>query len=266
MLGIAEKDLGRLDPAEAWYRKALDLARGLSDQRQVGATRQNLGILYQTRAEALPETAAAAPERDRLLAAAVTEIEASLAVWQAMGNRVYEASSHSQLGILHRLRGDLDRAETQTRQALAIRESLDHPDTWKVYANLADIARARNDAPTAADWQSKADAKRAEMKRRAAGPAPAPGDQPAAPDRQLTVALLALAQSVHQARTQHRAPEPDTAEALAQLAGLPDPLGAFGRFLQALARGEDPPPPPGLPEPLAQVAAALLEALAGAPP
>ena len=158
----------------------------------------------------------------------MTEIEASLAVWQAMGNRVYEASSHSQLGILHRLRGDLDRAETQTRQALAIRESLDHPDTWKVYANLADIARARNDAPTAADWQSKADAKRAEMKRRAAGPAPAPGDQPAAPDRQLTVALLALAQSVHQARTQHRAPEPDAAEALAQLAGLPTPWARSG--------------------------------------
>jgi len=266
LLGSAEMDLGRLDPAEAWYRKALDLARGLGDQRQTGITRQNLGILYQVRAAALPETAAAAPERDRLLAAAVTEIEASLAIWQAMGNRLGAASSHAQLGILHRLRGDLDRAETQAHQALAIRESLDHLDAWKDYANLAEIARARGDTSAAADWQSKADAKRAEAKRRAAGPAADAGDPAAAPDRRLMEALLALAQSVHQARTQHRAPEPDTAEALAQLAGLPDPLGAFGRFLQALARGEDPPPPPGLPEPLAQVAAALLEALAGAPP
>ena len=191
----------------------------------------------------------------------MTEIEASLDVWREMGDRLHEAASHFQLGILHRLRGDLDRAETEALRSLEIVEPLNQPDLWKDYANLAEIARARGDAPAAADWQAKADAKRAEVACLAAGQG-----GPAAPDRQLMDALLALAQSVHQARTQHRAPEPDTAEALAQLAALPAPLGPFGGFLQSLARGEDPPAPPGLPDPLAQLAAALLAALAGAPP
>ncbi|WP_295390038.1 hypothetical protein [uncultured Thiodictyon sp.] len=76
-------------------------------------------------------------------------------------------------------------------------------------------------------------------------------------------ALTALAQAVYEARTQQRAHAPDVAESLAQVAGLPAPLGAFGRFLQALARHENPPPPPDLPAPLAQLAAALRDALAG---
>lgn len=79
----------------------------------------------------------------------------------------------------------------------------------------------------------------------------------------LDTAATWQAQAVYQARTQHRAPAPDVAEALAQVAGLPAALGAFGHFLQALARNEDQAPPPDLPDPLAQLGAALRDALAG---
>ena len=49
-------------------------------------------------------------------------------------------------------RGDLDRveAEAEARHAPAIWEPLGHPETWKVDANLADIAPTRGDADTAA--------------------------------------------------------------------------------------------------------------------
>ena len=73
-------------------------------------------------------------------------------------------------------------------------------------------------------------------------------------------ALLALARAVHQARSAGQPLPPDAAEALAQLAGLPAPLGDLGAFLQAVAEGQSPAPPP-LPEPLDQLAEALLEAL-----
>jgi tetratricopeptide (TPR) repeat protein len=255
ILGNAEQDLGRLDPAEAWYRKALGLAEGLGAHKQIGVTRQNLGNLSQKRAEAAQDPA----ERDRHLAAALVEVEASLAVWQAMKNRVYEAASHFQLGVLHRRRGDLDRAEAEARQALAIYEDLGHPETWKVYANLAKIAQARNDHPAAAQWQAKAEAKRAEVERLAADPGSGPG--PAGLDPRLVEALMALARAVHLARTRGQLLASDAAAALAQVMALPDSLGPFGRFLDGLARGADPAPPAGLPAPLDQIAAALLEAL-----
>jgi hypothetical protein len=73
-------------------------------------------------------------------------------------------------------------------------------------------------------------------------------------------ALLALARAVHHARTAGEPLPPDAAEALAQLAGLPAPLGDLGAFLQAIADGRTPAPP-ALPEPLDQLADALLEAL-----
>ena len=272
LLGTAEQMLGRLDPAEAWYRKALGLAEQLGVQAQVGGTRQNLGILFQHRAEGLPgDDPAAAPERARWLTAAVAEIEASLAINQQRNDRLGAASSHTQLSQLHRLRGDLDRAEAEARHALAIREPLSHPETWKVYASLADIARACGDAATAADWQAKADTQREAQERRARGDDtgdPAGGGPDAdpgagagtAPDQQLMDALLALARAVHQARTAGEPLPPDAAEALAQLAGLPAPLGGLGAFFQAIADGRTPAPP-ALPEPLDQLADALLEAL-----
>jgi hypothetical protein len=64
---------------------------------------------------------------------------------------------------------------------------------------------------------------------------------------------------VHHARTAGEPLPPDAAEALAQLASLPAPLGDLGAFLQAVASGRTQAPP-SLPEPLDQFAQALLEA------
>ena len=287
LLGSAEMILGRLDPAEAWYRKALDLAGPHGDQTQIAGTRQNLGILFQTRAERAPDPIqhpdphpnAAAPaagqvgnRRDHWLAAAITEIEASLAIKQQVNDQLGAAASHYQLGVLHRLRGDLERAEAAARRSLAIIEPLDQPDVWNDYANLTEIARARGDSAAADQWQAKADAKRAEMQRRARGSEDAAdAADPAAAalqNRQFLDTLAALAQAVYQhqaaAAAQPTAPvqplPPDLAEALAQLSQLPPPLTTYGAFLQALVAGQRPIPPP-LPAPLDQLAAELLQAL-----
>jgi hypothetical protein len=61
--------------------------------------------------------------------------------------------------------GDLDRAEDHLCQAAGIWEPLEHPDVYKVYANLAQVARNRGDAEAAAEWQTKCDAKIAELER-----------------------------------------------------------------------------------------------------
>ncbi|WP_295385102.1 TIR domain-containing protein [uncultured Thiodictyon sp.] len=108
LLGTAEKDLNRLDPAEAWYRKALALAEVLGAQSQIGITRQNLGILFQLRALALPSDGGGSQgaERDRWLAAAIAEIATSLTIKQQMGNPLGAAASHYQLSVLHRLRAE----------------------------------------------------------------------------------------------------------------------------------------------------------------
>lgn len=169
LLGTAEQDLGRLDMAEAWYHKAISLAQALGDRHQIGITRENLAMLQQVRAE----SAADPTERHRLLAEAVTEIESSLVIKLEMGNRLGEAVSRFQLGVLCRLLGDLDRAEAEARQALAIREPLNHPDTWKDCASLAEIARVRGDQSAATDWQARADALRATFEGLAAAPKPA---------------------------------------------------------------------------------------------
>ena len=65
--------------------------------------------------------------------------------------------------------GDLDLAEEQLLKGLEIRESLNLPDTWKYYANLAEIGEARDDVEAAAAWSAKRDAKLKEVRRLAGG-------------------------------------------------------------------------------------------------
>jgi len=60
LLGTAERARDHFDAAEVWYARSRELARELDDQDQLAVTAQNVGILYQTRAEqaADPETRA----------------------------------------------------------------------------------------------------------------------------------------------------------------------------------------------------------------
>ncbi len=186
---------------------------------------------------------------------AVASIGESLAIKLEMGNQVGAASSYSQLGQLQRMLGELDGAEESLRQSMAIRESLNLPDVYKDYAILADVARDRGDAKAAAEWQAKYDAKLAELERLRRG------DGPAGVPAQLVQVVLALARAVHEARVRGAALPADAAEALAQLSGLPAPLGDVGAFLRGVADGETPAMPSDLPSELGEVLEGLVGAL-----
>jgi hypothetical protein len=259
LLASAERLRGHLDAAEAWYARARELAIQLKDRHHQATNAQNVGILYQTRAEA----ASAAPVRAALLRQAIASVEESLAIELEMGNQVGAASSYGQLGVLYRKLEDLGKAEENMLQALKIHESLNLPDVYKDYDNLADIARARGDAAAAARWQAKYEAKLAELERLRRGEGTEAGEQARQSERQqLAGFVLALAQAAYAARAGGAPLHPEAAEALAQLADAPPPLGGVGLWLQAVAAGQDvPPPPPGLPPDLAQILDALLEAL-----
>ena len=255
LLASAERERGELDAAEAWYGRARQLAGQLHDRHQLAVTAQNLGILYQTRAKAL---AADDPSRRAWLDKAVASVQESLEVWLATDNQVNATASYSQLGILHQMRGDLDAAEQNALKSLQIREQLDHPDLWKVYANLANIARARGDEKSATEWQAKSDTKRAEIKRRERPE----GTSTLRVDEKLIKYLTELAQVSYSVRAQKAAIPPEVAEALAQLQDARAPFNEIGAFLQAAASGKPLlPVPSGLPKQIELLLESLKEAI-----
>jgi tetratricopeptide (TPR) repeat protein len=257
LLASAEVLRNHLDAAESWYGRSRELALERGDRAQLAATAQNLGILYQTRAEGAEDVA----QRDAYLCQAITFVEESLAIEFDMGNQVGAASSHFQLSVLYWMLGDLDHAEEHAMQALNTFESLNLPNVWKDYSSLADIARDRGDTAAAETWQTKYDAKLAEVKRLRRGPDGAGAG--ATPD-DATKAILALAQAAHAARFHATSLPLEVAEALAQLASFPAPVGAIGTFLERVADPKAPLPndiPPGLPAPLTDILTQLLDAL-----
>ena len=257
LLATAERQRGQLEAAEAWYARSRELALQLNDRYHQAVVAQNVGILYQTRAERTADPIA----RAAFLRQATDSVQESLAVWLELGNQVNAAASYSQLGVLYRMVGDLERAEQHTRQALQIRESLNLPDVYKVYGNLAEIARTRGDEEGAARWQAKYEAKLAELERLRQGRGD--GETGEQGDRKLAQAILALAQAVYRARaTGGRVPS-DVEEALAQLEQAPPPLGSIAPFLRAVGSGQPVlPVPPVLPGELASILQALAQAVA----
>jgi tetratricopeptide (TPR) repeat protein len=255
LLATAERHRGELDAAEAWYARSRQLAEQLHDRHHLAVTAHNSGILYQTRAEALAE---GNPARRAWLDKAVASAQESLSLKLESQNQIGTASSYNQLGILHRMRGDLDAAEQTMRQALAIYEPLDYPELFKVYAQLAMIARARGDETSAAAWQAKYETKRAEIERRERGE----GTSAPRVDTQLIKFLTGMAQVSYAVRAQKAAIPPDLAEALAQLHDAQAPFNAIGAFLQAAASGQALlPVPSGLPKEIELVLEGLKEAI-----
>lgn len=256
LLASAELRRGQLDAAEAWYGRARELALKLGDRYHLGGVAQNVGVLYQTRAEQAADT----ETRAAWLHRALVSIEESLAIKLERNNQLGAASSYFQLGVLHRMLGDLDLAERKLREALGIWEPLGHPETWKIYGNLAKIAAARGDAATAAEWAAKHDAKLAELRQRRGGGGNGAGLG------QLAGPLLALAQAVYAARASRAELDPQAAEAVATLCGLPSPLAEIGAFLRAMAGDEGAPPLPAeLPAELARICEGLRQAVAELP-
>ncbi len=256
LLGSAEQLRGHHDAARAWNARARELAIRLGDRRQLAATAHNLGILHQVMAED-PDLAA---ERPALLGQAVASVEEALAICRELNTEPDIAASLFQLGVLHRLLGDLDTAERHAREALAIRERLRSPDTVKDYANLEQIAQARGDAAAAARWAARKEEQLAELDRLARGPA----DNPTRVPSQLLDALRQLAAAAHHHRSTGTPPSAELAEVLAQLSQAPPPLPAVGAFLSGVAAGDPVPAVPGgLPEEIAGLLQALAKATAG---
>ena len=265
LLASAEMLRGQLEAAEAWYARSRELALQLHDRHHQAGVAQNVGILYQVRAERAQDPAA----RAGFLRQAIGSVQESLAAWLELGNRVNAAASYFQLGVLYRMAGDLERAEEHARQALQIRESLNLPDVYKDYGNLAEIARARGDGEAAARWQAKRDAKVAELERLRRGGGEetrGQGDKETRRqgDRKLAQAILALAQGVYRARGAGGRVPLEVGEALAQLEQAPPPLGSIAPFLRAVGAGQPVPPlPSGLPEELASILQELVWAVEG---
>jgi len=257
LLATAEVGRGQLEAAEAWCARSRELALQLGDRYQQAGVAQNVGILYQIQAERTQNPAA----RAALLCQAIGSARESLTAWLELGNQVNAAASYSQLGVLYRMTGDLERAEEHLQQGLQIRESLDLPDVYKDYGNLADIAHARGDGEAAARWQAKHDTKLAEVERLRRGGE----DQETRGQGEGGVGqvVLALAQAVYRARGAGGRVPLEVGEALAQLEQVPPPLGAIAPFLRAVGSGQPVPPvPPGLPGELASILQALAQAVA----
>jgi hypothetical protein len=256
LLGSAEQQRGQLDAAEAWYRRSHELATQRGDRNQPGVVAQNLGILYQTRAEQAGDNAS----RADWLRRAVASVQESLAVWLDMNNQVYASMSYFQLGVLHTMLEEWDQAEAHLRQSLQIREVLNHPDVWKDYGNLADVARGRGDAEAADRWQAKCDAKLADLERLRRGEGS--GVAPARLSEQVAQALLELARACYAARTNAAPLPPEAAEVLAQLREAAVPFPAVASFLDAVAANQPlPPVPADLPPPLPDILNALSQAV-----
>ncbi len=256
LLGSAEKSLDHYDAARAWYAKAEAMAADLKDERQLATTAQNIGILLQSQAMALPAGPESQGERRRLLLEACAAVTRSLEIDRRLGNEVDMAASSYQLGALALDLGDLDRAEHHLRDGLGIGERLGLPDVWKDYGNLEKVATARGDAAQAAEWRAKKEAQFAKVERLRRGDGP-----PRLPPGLLD-ALQNLCQGVYQCRIAGKPAPPDLAEVLTQLTAAAEPLATVGRFLQTLAAGSAlPAVPTGLPDPLPELLQALLDAL-----
>jgi tetratricopeptide (TPR) repeat protein len=254
LLGVAEQKAGRLAEARAWFEKSRELAMQLEDQVGLGQAAQNIGIFWQDEGEAARERGDEAAAR-RHFEEARRSVEESLRVWQAHKNKPYEAASWSQLARIHLRLGDLAAAERHAHEARQICESLGLKEVVGDYHTLSEIAQARGDLATAAEWSKKRDALLAELERRAGGG----GGLPA----QMLKALQALTLACAQAGFGDGSLGPSVEEALAQLDGLPAPFPDFAAFLRQIATGQVAPIPDGLPGELRTLLEELVQAIRG---
>jgi len=266
LLASAERLRGQLEAAEAWYARSRELALQLHDRAQLATTAHNVGILFQTRAEQATDDAA----RAAFLRQAIGSVQESLRIKMELQDQVGAAASYFQLGVLYWMAGDLDQAEEHARQGLQVSESLNLPDVYKDYGNLAEIARARGNGEAAARWQAKCDTKMAEVERlrRGGGDGETGGqgdkETGGRGDREVGQVVLGLAQAAYRARGAGGRVPLEVGEALAQLEQVPPPLGSIAPFLRAVGSGQPVPPvPPGLPGELASILRALVQAVAG---
>ncbi len=72
-----------------------------------------------------------------------------------MKNQKDAAGSYFQLGVVYRMMGKLNMAEQNMTKSMEIQESLEVPEVYIDYENLAQIARDRGDVEAEARWRAK---------------------------------------------------------------------------------------------------------------
>src|SRR4051812_11532562 len=227
LLGVTEHKGGRLAGARAWYEKSRELAMQLKDQVGLCQVAQNIGIVYQQEGEAARERGDE-PAAQWAFKEAFRSVEESLRIEQARDNKPGEADSWLQLARIHLRLGNLDAAERHALEARQMHESLGLKEAYSDYNTLSEIAQARGDLTTAAEWAKKRDDLLEELERRAGGG----GGLPA----QMLKALQALTVACAQAGFGDGDFGPAEEEALAQLTQLPDPFPDYAAFLRQIAQ------------------------------
>lgn len=255
LIGVVEEKAGRLPEARAWYEKSRDLARQLNDQVGLGQIAQNLGGICQSEGEAARARGDEAAAR-RHFEEGRRYTEESLRIKQAYDNKSHQAAAWGLLARLDLLLGDLTAAERHAHEARRIREPLGVPEVGADYHTLSEIAQARGDRAAAAEWTSKRDALREELKRRAGGE----GGRSA----QLLQTLEWLVLACAQAGFGGAELQPAMEEQVAQLERLPTPLSDFAASLRQLAAGELPAISTILPAELQQLLNAITKAISEA--
>jgi tetratricopeptide (TPR) repeat protein len=256
LLGVVERDLGRLPEARAWYERSREIAQSRGDIEALGGAAQNLGIVCQDEGEAARQRGDEVTARHHFQEAEEL-LQESLRLSVERDDKPGEAGARGQLAKLCLLTGELDKAEEHVHRAREIVESLGlFRDLPKCYSDLAKIPRARGDEAQAAGWEAKLDAVWKELDRRAGG-----GQGASGLPGQFVQAIMALAAACAQAGVSGAEVSEEAEEALGPLAGMGPAMGAVATFLRGLAAGAFPAGVPGgLPEELKGPLQQLLDA------
>lgn len=119
VLGVAKREQGQIDDAEALLLRARAIYEGLGDDAGVGGIDQSLGLLYRGMGR---------------MDEAIERHELSIRAQQRTGHRGAVAVAQHALGVVHFLTQDFDRAEAQVRGAL---------DRYRALGNGSGVANCR---------------------------------------------------------------------------------------------------------------------------
>ncbi|HEV2809888.1 MAG TPA: tetratricopeptide repeat protein [Acidimicrobiales bacterium] len=137
-LGLVAQDRGRLDEAEQWYRRCLEIEEELRDRPGTAKTYHHLGMV--------------AHHRGRL-DEAEQWYRRGLGILEGLGDRPGTAVTYHQLGLVAQDRGHLDEAEQWYGRCLGIADDLgDRPGMAKAYHQLGDVAHHRGRLDEAEQW------------------------------------------------------------------------------------------------------------------
>jgi tetratricopeptide (TPR) repeat protein len=141
-LGMIAEERAQFDPAEAWYRQALEIEERLGLERDAASDYHQLGMIAQERGQ---------------FEQAEAWYRQALEIFERLGLERYAALDYHQLGRIAQEWGQLDQAEAWYRQALEIYERLGlERDAASDYHQLGNVAYLRQQFDRAEAWYRQA--------------------------------------------------------------------------------------------------------------